>query len=311
MLFRSPLVDKLNKTGAALMQLIYEEDARQVQKLMDDNDRYNRLRNIWREQQNALEAALQATSQFADKLDGMLNALNNTADQLKNAEPIAAHPDRIQEQIRDNNAIINDLDQRAGAVEAIKSAAKDVISKAGKGDELAIRDIRKKLDKLNDLWDEVQKNSKNRGRSLDDALKVAEKFWNELNNVMKAIRDLQDTLNNQEPPAAEPNEIKVQQNQLNEIKHDIDQTKPEVDHCKQTGRNLMQLCGEPDKPEVKKHIEDLDNAWDNVTSLFAKREQNLIEAMEKAMNFHETLRNLLDFLDRAERKYEGLGPIAE
>jgi endo-alpha-1,4-polygalactosaminidase (GH114 family) len=51
----------------------------------------------------------------------------------------------------------------------------------------------------------------------------------------------------------------------------------------------MKICGEPDKPEVKKHIEDLDNAWDNITALFAKREENLINAMEKAMEFHETL----------------------
>jgi len=57
-------------------------------------------------------------------------------------------------------------------------------------------------------------------------------------------------------------------------------------------------------------MEDLDNAWDNVTSLYAKREQNLIDAMEKAMNFHEMMRNLLDFLDKAERKFKGLGPIA-
>jgi hypothetical protein len=51
----------------------------------------------------------------------------------------------------------------------------------------------------------------------------------------------------------------------------------------------MNLCGEPDKPEVKKHIEDLDSAWDNITALYAKREENLIDAMEKAMEFHETL----------------------
>lgn len=67
------------------------------------------------------------------------------------------------------------------------------------------------------------------------------------------------------------------------------QTKPEVEQCRATGQSLMKICGEPDKPEVKKHMEDLDSAWDNVTALFAKREENLIHAMEKAMEFHETL----------------------
>lgn len=63
----------------------------------------------------------------------------------------------------------------------------------------------------------------------------------------------------------------------------------QVEQVRKTGTKLMNLCGEPDKPEVKKHIEDLDSAWDNITALYARREENLIDAMEKAMEFHETL----------------------
>jgi dystonin len=62
-----------------------------------------------------------------------------------------------------------------------------------------------------------------------------------------------------------------------------------VEQVRQTGQSLMKMCGEPDKPEVKKHMEDLDSAWDNITALYARREENLIDAMEKAMEFHETL----------------------
>lgn len=69
----------------------------------------------------------------------------------------------------------------------------------------------------------------------------------------------------------------------------FDKTKPEVEQCRATGQELMSLCGEPDKPEVKKHMEDLDSAWDNITALYARREENLIDAMEKAMEFHDTL----------------------
>ena len=99
----------------------------------------------------------------------------------------------------------------------------------------------------------------------------------------------------QEPPAVEPNHIQQQQDVLQEIKSEIDHAKPEVEACKSTGLDLMIICGEQDKPEVKKQIEDLDVAWDNVTALFAKREENLIDAMEKAMEFHDTLRVCLHF----------------
>lgn len=75
-----------------------------------------------------------------------------------------------------------------------------------------------------------------------------------------------------------------------------------MEQCRVSGHQLMRVCGEPDKPEVKKHIEDLDNAWDNITALFAKREENLINAMEKAMEFHETLQacgnSVMDFAEK-------------
>lgn len=154
---------------------------------------------------------------------------------------------------------------------------------------LFILDIRNKLDKLNKLWGEVQKATNDRGKTLDNTLDIAEKFWKQLEEVMQTLKDLQDTLQSQEPPAVEPSAIKQQKQVLQEIKRDIDQTKPEVDKCRLTGQNLMKICGEPDKPEVKKNIEDLDHAWHNITALYAKREENLIAAMEKAMEFHDTL----------------------
>ncbi|CAG0880401.1 unnamed protein product [Darwinula stevensoni] len=305
-----PLVDKLNKTGTTLGRLCAEEEAAKVQDIMDiDNQRYNALKVGLRERQQALEDAMQETSQFSDKLDGMLSALANTADQVNNAEPISAHPDKIQEQIAENAAILEDLDKRESAYEAVKRAAHDVISKAGSSSDPAVRDIKAKLERLSSLWDHIQDAATTRGQSLEDALNLAERFWDELQGVMRALKDLQETLNTQEPPAVEPRAIQRQQSALKEIKQEIDQTKPEVEQCRKTGQKLMNVCGEPDKPEVKQHIQDLDHAWDNVTALYAKREENLIDAMEKAMEFHDTLQGILDFLDTAEEKFAKLGPL--
>lgn len=156
----------------------------------------------------------------------------------------------------------------------------------------------------------MQQAARTRGHSLESALAVAERFWEELNAVMRALRDLQENLDSQEPPAVEPQAIHQQQEVLHEIKQEMEQTRPEVDQCRQAGQDLMQLCGEPDRPEVKRHIEDLDSAWENVTTLYAKREQNLIDALDKAMGFHDTLHALLEFLDAAEGKYAALGPVA-
>jgi hypothetical protein len=84
-------------------------------------------------------------------------------------------------------------------------------------------DIKRKLDRLNSLWNEVQKATNDRGKSLEDALVVAERFWDELHNVMATLQDLQDSLSSQEPPAVEPAAIQQQQVALQEIRHEIDQ----------------------------------------------------------------------------------------
>ncbi|XP_066262857.1 microtubule-actin cross-linking factor 1 isoform X39 [Euwallacea similis] len=305
-----PLVDKLNKTGETLIKLCNDDDGAKVQELLEsDNARYAALKLELRERQQALEKALQDSSLFSDKLEGMLRALTNTADQVNNQEPISAHVPKIRDQIEDNDAIVSDLDKRKEAYAAVQRAADDVINKAGNRADPAVKDIRRKLDKLKHLWDDVQKATKDRGRSLDDALEAAQKFWKQLHAIMNTLKDLEDSLVSQEPPAVEPKAIQEQQVALQEIRHEIDQTKPEVDQVRSSGQRLMKLCGEPDKPEVKKHIEDLDNAWDNITALYAKREENLIDAMEKAMEFHETLQDLLAFLDKAERKFDKMGPL--
>ncbi|XP_072756469.1 microtubule-actin cross-linking factor 1 isoform X16 [Anoplolepis gracilipes] len=305
-----PLVEKLNKTGEALIKLCNEEEGLKVQDILEnDNARYAALRAELRGRQQALEQALQESSQFSDKLEGMLRALSSTADQVNGAEPISAHPTRLRDQMEENAALADDLAQRSEAYAAVKKAADDVISKAGNRADPAVKDIKRKLDKLNKLWADVQKATTDRGHTLDDTLAVAEKFWAELNGVMATLRELQDALAGQAPPAAQPAAIEQQQVALQEIRQEIDQTKPDVEQVRASGHELMGLCGEPDKPEVRKHIEDLDQAWDNVTALYARREENLIDAMEKAMEFHETLQNLLVFLKEAEVRFENMGPL--
>ncbi|KAL1115034.1 hypothetical protein AAG570_007065 [Ranatra chinensis] len=305
-----PMVDKLNKTGEALIKLVAEDEGARVQEMVDsDNARYTKLRADLKSRQETLEKALQESSQFSDKLEGMLRALASTADEVSSAEPVSAHVPKIRQQQKENQALIDDLHKREEAFNAVKRAAADVINKAPNAADPAIKDVKRKLERLSSLWEEVQEATRSRSKSLEEALAVAARFWAELQSVMSSLADLESSLSSQQPPAVRPHAIHQQQQVLQEIKAEIDQTKPEVEEVRRTGQSLMALCGEPDKPEVKKHIEDLDTAWDTVTALFAKREENLINAMEKAMEFHETLQDLLTFLEKSEDKFARLGPL--
>lgn len=305
-----PLIDKFNKTGEAFALLVTRHDAAHLNDVVGGvNQRYNALKSELRDRQLALEKALQDTSQFADKLENMLRTLANAAEQVKNQDAASAHPPKISNQIDENWAVAEDLEKREDTYVAIIQAADDIISKAVNHADPAVREIKMKLEKLNVLWVDVQKEVKIRDSSLNDTLNAAEKFWNELELIMSKLRDLKDTLSNQEPVATEPKAIQRQQNELQEVGHEINKTKPEVDQVRFSGKSLITLVADTDKPEIKKHIEDLDLAWGNITSLYAQREENLIQAMEKAMQFHENLQGLLRFLDEAEEYVRHLKPI--
>ena len=306
-----PVLDRLNKTGGALLRLVIEDDAYRIQEIIEsDNERYNNLKAALRERQNELDKAMQECAQFTDQLDGMLNSLQDSANQVRNAEPVAAHCEKIKEQMDDNNAIIDDLSRKQEAYDAVKKAASDIIQKAPNKNDPAIKDIKKKLDKLNDLWKEIETGTKNRSKSLEDAFALAERFWDELQQVMNSLREIQDTLNSQEPPAIEPKAIEKQKDDLKNIKKGMDKTKPSVDKCKDLGKKLLNLVGDADKPELRRHIDDLDKEWGNITVLYNKREKSLLDAMERAMEFHEMLQSILEFLKSSERKFDNFGPIA-
>ena len=58
---------------------------------------------------------------------------------MNNAEPISAHPEKLHEQIAENASIVEDLEKRESAYEAVKKAADDVISKAGTAADPAVK----------------------------------------------------------------------------------------------------------------------------------------------------------------------------
>ncbi len=75
--------------------------------------------------------------QFSDKLEGMIETLATTAEQVEKAEPISAHPDKLRDQISDNKAIIEDLDKKLASLEAVRDTADELAKQQGMDDETA------------------------------------------------------------------------------------------------------------------------------------------------------------------------------
>ena len=74
-------------------------------------------------------------SQVTDQVDNMMENLVTTAEQVENAEPISAHPDKLKDQMADNAALIEDLDKRLAALDAVRATADELAAQSGMDDE--------------------------------------------------------------------------------------------------------------------------------------------------------------------------------
>jgi len=63
----------------------------------------------------------------------------------------------------------------------------------------------------------------------------------------------------------------------------------EKDHLQEVGEELVELIGEPDKPEVDRGLEDMDTAFKALDDACDTRQRMLDDALRRAICFHDEL----------------------
>lgn len=76
---------------------------------------------------------------------------------------------------------------------------------------------------------------------------------------------------------------------LQGFKEEIDVLQEELDVVQNQGAELLTACGEPDKPVIKKSIDEVNSAWENLNKTWKERAERLEEAMQAAVQFQDGL----------------------
>ena len=74
--------------------------------------------------------------------------------------------------------------------------------------------LQEKVDQLNDLHQKTREQLEGRQNNLEYTLGVAEKFWENFDNTIHALKDLLETASCQEPPALDTSALQAQQDQI-------------------------------------------------------------------------------------------------
>uniref|UniRef100_A0A3B3YUQ0 Dystonin n=1 Tax=Poecilia mexicana TaxID=48701 RepID=A0A3B3YUQ0_9TELE len=305
-----PHIDKMNKTGPQLLELSPVEGVPIREKYTTADQLYTKLKADVKERAASLDEAISKSTQFHDKIDPMLESLERIAERLRQPPSISVEVDKIKEQITENKAVSVDLEKLQPVYETLKQRGEEMIARAeGADKDISAKAVQDKLDHMVFLWNDIQVLLEEREAKLLDVMDLADKFWCDHCALIVTIKDSQDLLRELEEPGVDPSVVKQQQEFVEGFKEEIDGLQEELDVVRNQGAELMTACGEPDKPVIKKSVDEVNSAWENLNKTWKERVERLDEAMQAAVQFQDGLQGMFDWVDILENKLDSMSPV--
>lgn len=129
------MVTKFERNSQTLGELMSEQDAVNLQQIADQLvGRFQQLTAAFRERGEALNATIEQSSQFSDRLDVFLSNLEGAASQIRNSDPASCRSQLLKRQLDDNTSILDLLRAKEGAFNRMKENAQEVMVQ-GRSDE--------------------------------------------------------------------------------------------------------------------------------------------------------------------------------
>uniref|UniRef100_A0A8B9P1E5 Microtubule actin crosslinking factor 1 n=1 Tax=Accipiter nisus TaxID=211598 RepID=A0A8B9P1E5_9AVES len=305
-----PHIDKLLKIGPQLKDLNPEEGEMVQKKYSTAEAMYAKIKEEVCQRALALDEAVSQSTQFHDKIEPMLETLETLSSRLRMPPLIPAEVDKIRECISENKNATVELEKLQPSFEALKRRGEELIGRSqGADKDLAAKVIQDKLDQMVFFWEDIKARAEEREMKFLDVLELAEKFWYDMAALLTTIKDTQDIVHDLESPGIDPSIIKQQVEAAETIKEETDGLHEELEFIRLLGTDLIFACGETEKPEVKKSIDEMNNAWENLNKTWKERLEKLEEAMQSAVQYQDTLQAMFDWLDNAVIKLCNMSPV--
>ncbi|XP_024916584.1 dystonin isoform X7 [Cynoglossus semilaevis] len=305
-----PHIDKMNKTGPQLLELSPVEGVPIREKYTVTDQLYTKLKADVKQRADTLDEAISKSTQFHDKIDPMLESLERIAERLRQPPSVSVEVDKIKDQISENKSVYVDLEKLQPSYETLRQRGDEMIARSeGADKDISAKVVQDKLDQMVFLWSDIQALLEERESKLLDVMDLAEKFWCDHGALAVTIKDSQDLLRELEEPGVDPSVVKQQQEFVEGFKEEVDGLQEELEVVQHQGGELMAACGEPDRPVIKKSLDEVVSAWENLNKAWKERGERLEEAMQAAVQFQDGLQGMFDWVDILESKLDSMSAV--
>ncbi|XP_067999085.1 dystonin isoform X18 [Melanerpes formicivorus] len=293
-------MERLNHQAELLLkQVTQESDKHTVQ------DPLSELKLMWDtleekiiSRQHKLEGALLALGQFQHALDELLTWLTHTEDLLNEQKPVGGDPKAVEIELAKHHVLQNDVLAHQSTVEAVKKAGNDLIESSAVEEA---SNLRSKLELLNQRWQNVLEKTEQRKEQLQSALIQTQGFHGEVEDLQQWLTDTERQLLASKPVGGLPETAREQLNTHMERCAAFEAKEETYRRLMQKGQQMLARCPESSETNIEQDINNLKEKWESVQTKLSERKTKLEEALNLAMEFHNSLQDFINWLIQAEQ----------
>nr|XP_032632782.1 microtubule-actin cross-linking factor 1-like [Chelonoidis abingdonii] len=160
--------------------------------------------------------------------------------------------------------------------------------------------IQERTEQLCSQWRCLRGQAEERERWLRGLLVLAERFWQGLTELALSLTDTQQMVLDLEEASSDPEAVRARLCTMQALREEIDVLQNDLDTLGILGVELMSSCGDPDKPDVTKSLDDLYSSWHSLSKVWTERQGRLQEQLQASLRYQKAMQGLCDWLATAE-----------